>query len=179
MVLVTTLFLSVVLPASANPLRIGTSQRSATATTTVVAMTPGTATTTNTYDAYSQPSGFALNRATLFVQLGGATVPTATMNINFEYSNDGVDWYEVAGGYNFGWATSTKPFDLAQVFQYKFNFASSTAGLGVVPLTDATTTRAILVDTPTRYVRAIFSVPPGASNVNVWSEWVPLRETSE
>ena len=164
--------------ASANPLRFGSTSRSATATTSPTYMTSGTATTTSpTLDAYVQPSGFALDRATLLVRMGASST-ASILNINIEYSHDAVDWYEEGGTLVNGYATTSNPFYLTPVKNYVMNFASSTPGLGTLG-SIGTTTRAIKVETPTRYVRAVFSIPVGASASNVWSEWVPIRETSE
>lgn len=168
----------IVIPASANPLRFGTIMKSATATSTVSYMTAGAATTTSpTLDAYAQPSGFALDRATLLVQYGASST-ASILDINVEYSQDGVDWFEDGGNVNFESSTTTRPFFLTEVSKFRLSFASSTPG-GMATAGDATTTRAVIVETPTRYVRAVFTVPVGAADGNVWSAWVPIRETSE
>ena len=171
--------------ASANPLRFPNTLRSATATSTVNYMAAGVGTTTSpTLDAFAQsstssgqPSAFAHDYATLFVQMGASSTVSA-LRINIEYSHDNMDWYEDTGSYYSGYATTTKPFDVGQVAQFHLGFASSTPGR-VATEGDATTTRAIKIATPTRYVRAIFSVPAGAEGANVWSEWVPIKQTSE
>lgn len=163
--------------AQANPLSFLSTSKSAAATTTQSFMTAGTATTTHSYDAYSQPSGFALNQATLLVQMGASST-ASELRINIEYSHDNIDWFEDGGTLANNFATSSKPFDISQVNQFKLTFASSTPG-GLSTVGDATTTRAILVKTPTRFMRAVFTLAAGSAGANVWSEWVPIKEASE
>lgn len=167
--------MSIFTVASANPIRFPASTLSATATTTVTYIWPGRATTTSaTLDAYTAPSPFANNYATLLVQMGASST-VSTLGINFEYSQNGNDWYEDAGMFSGGNATSTN-YVLA-VRQVQLKFASSTPA-GLATAGNSTTTRAIKVETPVRYVRAIFTVLPGTAGANVYYEWVPARETN-
>lgn len=161
--------------AKANTLLFPYTTSTATATTTPSFMTPGTATTTLVLDSYTAPGGYANDAATLFIQLSSSSTPTA-LNTNLEYSQDGVDWFEDGGTMAANYATTTKPFDISQVNQFRLNYASSTAGLGPVSATRATTTRALLVKTPTRFVRAIFTIPIGFGNGSVWASWIPNRQ---
>lgn len=162
----------------ANPLRFGTSSKSATATTTATYISAGNATTTHAYDAYAQPSGFALDQAMLLFQ-HSASSTLSKVRVNIEYSQDGIDWYQDGGTSANGYATTSKPYNLTQVMQYENAFASTTAGLGAPAANAATTTRALLVKTYTRFVRAVFTVPTGDGAAAIWSEWVPVRQTSE
>lgn len=157
-----------------------------TSTTTTSYMTAGLATTTLTCDSYSvtcvttgaiaRPLGY--NRAILLLQMVASTTGT-TLRINTEYSQDGIDWYQDGGAAVENFATTTKPFDVSQVAQYNLNFASSTAGLGAVPnVVNSTTTRAIILKTPTRFIRAIFTVPIGSGAVGVWAQMTPSRDTN-
>lgn len=170
--------LGIALIAKANPLKFPSTSKSATATTTVSYMTAGVATTTHQYDAYSQPSGFAVDHATLFVSQYASSTASA-IDINIEYSQDGIDWYQNGGGFTDAYASTTKVFDIEQTSKMRFGFASSTAGLPSPVAKLATTTRAVSVQTPTRFVRAIFSVPVGSTPTAVWSEWVPIRQVVE
>lgn len=169
--------------AGANPLRFPPTSKSAAATTTLSYLTAGTATTTHQYDSYqitslSNPSAFALDRALLLIRLSASSTP-ATLRAYIEYSQDGIDWYQDGGTNADGFATTTKPIDISQPAAYDLRFASTTAGHGLPGATSATTTRAILVKTYSRFVRAVFTVPAGSQPVNVWSEWVPVRQASE
>lgn len=170
----------------ANPLAFLFPGATATATSTTSYMTAGTATTTLTCDSYSancttsvnptgRPLGF--NRVALLVALSASSTGPTT-RINTEYSQDGIDWYQDGGSGVETFATTTKPYDVSQVAQYNFAFASSTAGLGALSASSATTTRMIILKAPTRFIRAIFTVPVGSSPVGVWAQMVPTREAS-
>lgn len=171
--------MGIALVAKANPLKMPATSRSATATTTVTYMTTGRATTTNQYDAYQQsatvPSAYALDKATLFIFMSGSST-ASTLRTYIEYSQDGTDWYQDGGTLAEAYATTTKLYDISQVQGYTLNFASTTAGWASPKALSATTTRAITVKTPTRFVRAVFVVPVGSDPLAVWSEWVPIRQ---
>lgn len=170
--------LGLALVVQANPLKFANTSKSATATSTTTYITAGTATTTHQHDAYAQPSGFALNQAMLFIR-HSASSSASVLRIYIEYSQDGVDWYQDAGTNSEGYASTTKPFDISRIQSFDNQFASTTAGWRTPGQFAATTTRAILVKTYTRFVRAVFVVPAGADPAGVWSEWVPIREVSE
>ena len=164
----------------ANPIFFSTPISTATATTSPTWITAGTATTTLTYDSFL-PNGSATTgayQAALLYQLV-ATSTLPAMNINFEFSDDGIDWYQNGGTATFTFATSSKPYDLSQVLQFRHNFASSTAGLGAITPTSATTTRIVVFPTPLRFSRAIFTVPTGSGQVAVWARIVPIKERAE
>lgn len=167
-------------PVFANPLFFNAPYVStAIATTTPSYMTAGTATTTLTYDTYASVGNItATLKGALLVQLVGSSTATV-LNVNTEYSQDGIDWYQDAGLFNVGYATSSKPVDIGQVNQFTFAFASSTAGLGAVPALNATTSRAIPVSTPTRFVRFVFTLPVGSKSGAVWAQFVPQKEYAE
>lgn len=148
---------------------------SATTTAGTTYITAGTATTTFQLDTTALPGGFANDAATLLVRFTSTTSPTAILNINVEYSQDCIDWYEDGGVQVNSFATTTKPFYLA-VNQFVFNFASTTAGLAAPGAQFATSSRALLIKTPTRCTRAVFSVPIGSNPAAVFAEWVPIRQ---
>ena len=170
--------LGIALVARANPLIFPSTSKSAAATTTHSYLTAGTATTTHQYDAYSQPSGFALDRAMLLIQ-HSASSSASVLRTYIEYSQDGQDWYQDGGTIADGYASTTKPFYLSAVQSYDNQFASTTAGWRSPGNRAATTTRAILVKTYTRFIRAVFVAPVGSDPSGVWSEWVPVRQHSE
>lgn len=168
--------------AHANPLQFKPTVQTASASSTPAGafqgnfMTPGTATSSLAFDSYAAGQPFVTDQAALLLQFVSSST-ASQVNINLEYSQDGVDWYQDGGTFENAFATSTKPFNLAQVNQYILPSSTSTVpGLGLPSATGATTTRAILVKTPTRFVRAVFSIPGGFGNGAIWSQWVPSRQ---
>lgn len=161
--------------AKAGPLFFPVTTQTATATTTVSFLNAGTGTTTLSVNAYGSGTASAIKHGILLVQFAGSST-ASTLKINKEYSQDNVDWYQDGGDFTDGFSTTTKPFDISQVNQYTFAFASSTAGLGSVPALQATTTRAINVQTPTKFIRFIFTLPVGSTNGAVWAQFVPVKE---
>lgn len=160
-------------------------------TTSPQYMTPGTATTTLVYDSYqscgtNQNNGgntWATNSATLLLDVNASSTGTR-FNVNFEYSQDCVNWYQDAFTNVNGYATSST-FITAIVPQYQYLFASSTSGglgsttanFGISGLYNRDT-RALTFQTPTRAIRAIITVPIGASNGSVWAQIIPKKEQS-
>ncbi len=163
----------------ANPYVSATPIRTATATTTVTYMTAGTATTTLTYDTFLVGSNtIATTKASyaaLLIQFTGSST-ASTLRTNIEYSDDGIDWYQ-DGGSSFNFSTTTKPYDIGQVAFFSYNFSSTTAGLGAGNAT--TSTRAVLLNTPLRFTRAVFTLPSGSLNGAVWATIIPTKERSE
>lgn len=167
----------------ANPSYFATGTQTSTATTTPVFMTPGTATTTLVYNAYaggSVATAAATSTATntsksdsavLLVQFAGSST-LSTMNIAFEYSMDGIDWYT-----NFtvpaGYSTTTATYQLGTApFSVKFPFASSTvAGGSTYQVRD---NRVIAVNVPTNVVRAVITIT--GANGAVWARFVPTKQ---
>lgn len=165
----------------ANPIFAPITVQTATATTTPVFMTPGTATTTLVLDTYSSGNSRLAMNATLLVQFLGSST-ASILNINTQYSQDGIDWYQDGGSLTNNFATTSKPFDIGQVNTFNFTYSSTTASLAVNPgLGVGTTTanRAVRVNTPTRYVRALFTLPIGSTNGAIWSQFVPTKEVAE
>ncbi len=166
-----------------NQSGIAPGAKSAVATTTVNFMTPGTATTTVVYDSYNQngtnqPVGYVpttSDGATLLVQQTASST-TSILGWKYEYSQDGLDWYGDAI-VNYGNATTTQVQSLAVNNSYTWNFASSTScDNTAVLLTNNRGCKAVNVQTPTRYVRAVFFIPTGASNAGVYAQFVPRKQ---
>lgn len=176
-------------PAWANPTGWGTTAQSASATTSPSFMTPGTATTTVVYDSFqingtnqSQggSSAFATDEAVLLVQMTASSTFTQ-MNISFEYSNDRVDWYQDnLLAMPAQEATTTPTRSIASANSVVWRYASSTPGQGVVSATNNLDMKALTVPTPTRYVRAIFTLATTSGafidNGAVWAQFVPKKE---
>jgi len=117
--------------AKATMLAFKTDCKTATATSTLNYMTPGTATTTLTCVL----GGDGADSARLLVQVNASSTNTR-YNLYVEESTDGLDWYPlpVAEG-----ATTTNPYSLAMRAYATFDFASSTIG-GTAGLFGASTT---------------------------------------
>lgn len=173
----TALMLLNVTPAGANALQFVPTVQSASATTTLFNIQPGFATTTLTYDANSLPGGFAADKAVLFVQFHAST-SISTLNINVEYSQDGQDWYQNGdAGFMKSATTSFSTFFVStSAPTYSWQFASTTAGLAAPSSIASTTHRAFVLETPTRFIRAVFSVPIGSASSSIWAQIVPIKQ---
>lgn len=161
--------------AKANPIQLATPSNTS-ATTSVSYMTAGTATTTYSYDSYSQGNPTRPYEAALLINFTGSST-SATLNINIEYSQDGIDWYQDGGSLYNAYATSSKPFDVGTV--NRFTYTYTTQGAGLAAGTNATSTRLVLVKTPTRYVRAVMTLPTGSAAGAVWATFIPSKERAE
>lgn len=167
-------------PASANPLGFSCPAMSATATTTLTFMTPGTATTTVLYDTYcvngtNQPNTGntnSTNLLSLLTQFTASSSPNSVLLMNIEYSQDGVDWYQD----NYV-ASSTNPVSVVSTpNSYSWTFASSTVGGGAVASNNNRIGKLIRLYAPTRYVRAVYSLNIGGANGAVWGQILPIKE---
>lgn len=151
-------------------------------TSTPTFMTPGTATTTLAID--TAPGGYALDSLTLLVQQTASST-NSIANIDFEFADDisgipcdtnqnACDWYS---NDIFTQGTSSPSTLIQQTMS--FNYASSSQGklLGTINSTRSLT--AISIASPTRYIRAIFTVPIGAKNTSVWAEFIGKKQIGE
>lgn len=166
--------------ARANPSFFLHSNTTATATTTLSYMTGGTATSTEVFDTGAGAAGSA-DTATLLVQFVGSST-ASTLNIDIEYADaagvdcvvtpSGCDWYRNNISNQ---ATTTFVQSLNSRQSYTLPFASSTQGNGVVLNTNREPV-ILTVPTPTRYVRAIFSLAAAGTNGAVWKNFVGKRQ---
>lgn len=174
--------------ADANPSQFTETSQTASATSTLVYMTPGTATSTLPHDSYRTSTGnnYANSLTELFVQFSASSTGSQ-LNINLEYSNGypGVDcittpgacdWYQDTGTNVKGFSTTTTNVFLTNVPQYQWKFASSTVGQAALQGSNNRDTRALAVNAPARYVRAIFTCAVGGTNCAVWGQFVPIKE---
>lgn len=153
----------------ANPSFFLRSQ-SASATTTVSYMTPGTATTTSPSFDTGVGAAQGADSAVLLTRFVGST-SAAILNITLEYSQDNIDWYSdrLSAG-----ATTTQAINITQSTTYSLTAqGNNPGGIGG---TASSTLRSIVVPTPTRYVRAVYSIPVGSTNGSVWGEFVAKRQ---
>lgn len=191
--LITTLLISFILglgvsvvthKVHANPnffvtMSAGNPSSTATATSTLKFLTAGTGTTTLTFDAQTGTTQ-ALDSAVLFLQFTGSSTPftqqaTTTYNIALERSHDGIDYYQDTEFGNI--ATTTFSYDISTSGLYKINLINATSTLNGLVSTSTPVTRVIDVLTPTRFVRAVITIPQGSSNGAVWAQFVGKRQT--
>jgi len=154
----------------------------ATATTTVTYQSAGNSTTTIVYDAYclggtNQSYTGDNNPADSAVLLLDRTASStlSQTRVEYEYSMDGIDWYKDRLSYDALNSTTTSPFFTGGV-TLTWQFASTTFGGQSGALTRDSIS--IPVETPTRYVRAIITVPVGALNSSIWGRVVPKKEVN-
>jgi hypothetical protein len=141
-------------------------------------LTAGTATTTLSCDSYQNGIPRATDSISLLIQQAASST-SSVLNINIQYSQDNVDWYETTGMASPIISTTTNPINLSTVGQFQLKFASSTIDLSAVTsVNSATTTRFMSVNTPLRYVRAIFSAPASSAGQAIWAQFIPKRETT-
>ena len=126
-------------------------------------MSPLVGTTTIAFDSMANGNPYGVESAILALQFTGSTTPTnvsvatTTYNVNIEYSQDSVDWYsesKVSTTTTLGWET-----------------------IGGVLIASTTPTKIFVdVPTPTRYTRAIITIPAGSTNGAVWAEFIARKE---
>lgn len=149
-------------------------KQSAAASTTLVFMTPGTATTTAIIDCQiGGISAWGCESGALMTQFtASSSVSTLLINQEFAQGTSGIDcvatpnlcdWYEGNQGVVNGLSTTTltasgNAYDISGVPQYSFKFASSTVGGIGLSATNNLATRLITFQSPTRYTRFVFSL---------------------
>lgn len=164
---------------------------SSTATSTLKYQTPGTATSTVIYDAYgvfgsnqtnTQSNTFATDEVALEIQFTASST-LSQLNVNFEYSEDLIDWYQDSSSNVYGYASSTLPVSLNQVPQYQWKFSSSTIGGAGASTTEGIglngsynrDTRIIKFKPITRYTRAVITCAAGGLNCAYYATFIPRK----
>lgn len=178
---------------SANPSQILDGVQTATATSSPVFLSTTTynqGTTTLGFDTQAD-GGQGVDSAFLEIQLT-ATSTATVLRVEYEYANNtlvnGTPFdcsaqpvATTTGGPTCDWyadntiASSTiqvSPQDISVNQFLTWKFASST--IGGIPVTTQRATKIVPLRTPTRYIRAVFSVSGG--NGAVWAKFVPKRE---
>lgn len=166
----------------ANPTFIGPTVQTANATTTPAYMTPGTATTTLVYNSRNdttnpvtgptKSNSVKADSVTFLIALTGSST-LSTAKVTFEYSNDGIDWYQ---NYLplFGFSTSTVSTVFQNPIAFTFPFASTTVG-GAAGA--ATIDRiAVTVPVPVNDVRAVVTLT--GANAAVFAQFVPIKQNN-
>lgn len=175
--------------ATANPSQIYETKTAA-STSTISYMTQGTATTTLIADSQSD-GGQVYDSATLMVQFT-ATSTLSQVAMRFEYANQtfnggqfvdcttnptACDWYSNKTSLL---ASSTSgsgniaSVDGGTVWTFASSSQSCTNGLAVS--SNNRGCMAFSLPVPSRYVRAVFTIPPTASPGGVWAVIVAKRE---
>lgn len=157
----------------ANPLGF-LRKTSASATTTLAYMTPGTATTTAVIDCnLANASATGCDSGALLVALT-ASSSVSTLQVSQEFSqgvagNSSIDcvatptacdWY--VGNQttlpNYNATTTPSTFEIGVVPQFSYTFASTSVGGAAVLATNNLGTRLVMFNSPTRYTRFVFSM---------------------
>lgn len=171
--------LSFGLTTHANPGGFPPGARTSVATSTPALMTPNTGTSTVVYDSYNingtnqGTTGVTsdTDSASLLVQFQ-ASSSVSKIKIAYEFSQDGVDWYQDGTSIVFA-STTTGVITPNIPNSFIWTFASTSLGGG--PITgNNLATEAFPVPTPTRYVRAVISDIAGT--VEVWAQFVPKKQ---
>lgn len=168
--------------AFANPFYFGPTVQTSVATSTPVYMTPGNATTTLVYNSSTDSTNpTAVSTKTnavkadsvtfLFALTGSSTVSVA--NVTFEFSNDGIDWYQNELPI-FGYSTTSQTFVPTTPLSMNLQFASTTVG-GAAG-TSAVDRIAVTVPVPTKDVRAVVTLK--GANAAVWQQFVPIKQNN-
>lgn len=136
-----------------------TSSSTSTSSPSYLTTSGANATATTTFDAYSNGSPRAANGATILTQyVASSTSSVFTMRV--DYSQDGVDWYSDNA---VSQQATTTVMNIAANAAYSYTAAST-----------ATTSKAVLVKTPTRYMRVVYTIAGAAGAA--WTQIVPTRE---
>lgn len=158
-----------------------------TSTTTPVFMVSslsGVSTSTVTYDTYAlkgtnqnpgQKSD-TTDSAVLLIQFT-ATSTSSVLNWRYEYSQDGQDWY--ADNQVLAQSTSTPTITTSTPNGYLWVFSSSTSlcDFATTTASNVRGCKAIVVATPTRFVRAVFSMT--GANGSVYAQFVPKKQQQQ
>jgi hypothetical protein len=171
LVIIAGIGLSFTRPADANPVS-STCGESSSATSSPNYMTPGTGTTTIT--CLVQPPN-ASGAVEAFVAINRTASSTASdIKIDIEYSMDGVNWYS---NNTSDLGTTTPQIALAPTQSFILRFASSTLpGGGQIPVPNNREARIFKIATPTKYVRAVISVPIGSLNSGVYASIITRKD---
>lgn len=158
--------------AVANPSREQPRVQTASATTSVSYMTPGTATTTLSIDSWSTGSSNNFDDLVMFVQFTASSSPHSVLKWRYEYSRDNIDWYSESVTLSDNSTTTpvTRTFH-----EQQWVFASSTGATA----TDTRGMQVFKVPVLSRYTRAVFYLegsPTTNASGAVYAEIVPSKE---
>lgn len=146
--------------AKANPIFFPPPTSSAAATTTQTAVAAGATVVLTSYDSFANYSTTGAEGVTFLIQ--NTPAANAVLNLKFQYSDDGVDWYED----NVNVSTTTNVIALTAPVTFTWT-----------PGTTATSSKAFMIKTPTRFVRPVASSTTAANNL--WVRFVPTKQRPE
>lgn len=162
----------------ANPTLLTSTAQSSSATTTLAYMTPGTATTTVTYDVWAENGTNQTNDGNRlypdYADLSLYMKASSTLSIlvtNVEYSEDKLDWYQ-----NNLETYAAGAIAVATPNSYTWTFATSTIGGLLNGIGTDVGAKIIRVKAPMRYVRAVVSLT--GANAGVRAKFLPKKQIS-
>lgn len=166
--------------AYANPsvFSAGVTTNNAASTTPAWLLAGISTSTTPVYDTNAQTSqgnvAYKADSAGLLIQFAGSST-ASVLTAKVEYSQDCIDYYQnyVLDARTI--STSSIPYILGAPFTTQMKFASTTLnGVAITNAGTATDTAALVIPTPFRCTRVVFSVLGG--NAAVWGQIVPIKE---
>jgi len=151
LVIVWTVFLSP-LELSARASYVTIERVGNTASTTVVSMSPGTATTTLSFETNE------VDEVNLFMQVN-ASSSTSTLAWEYEFSNDNVDWFGEDGIIITASLGSETTYHSSSTISHRWNPGAAGIARKTVKLPTISS----------RYSRIVFTVPDGVGNLTMWA----------
>lgn len=156
----------------ANPSQFAPTKESATATTTLLYLSPGNATSTMSYDSYSGDS-VKIDKLSLNIQYTASTTGP-TLKMRMEDSTDNINWYPRSVAINSTLDNATTTMITGNFSEYQWTVSTTTDNGGSG--TSARVHTSLVVDAPQRYVRVKFYVPQNGGNGGLWYQMVPFKE---
>lgn len=151
-----------------GPSQTGTRVQTATETTSPNYMTPGTATTTLTFNSTTQGDRALPDELNLYLQSTASTSATV-WEWKYQYSMNNIDWFDEDMQTPSALTPGLDTYEHASTtITHRWNPGSTTAS----------TTRKIF-DVPTygaRYIRAVIGIGIGTANGSLWAELVPIKQ---
>lgn len=165
----------------ANPQFLRTVNFGTTATTTLIYMTPGTATTTYTL-TNSGDNAYDYAIVAFQVTATSTGVASPTVRAIVEHSYDGVDWYnetvsaELPTSMLSAQATTTN-MTSDPYFSYSFKVSSTTQAVNASNIANGTKFHyTFKIDTQLKHVRVRFYIPSSGGNVGLWGDIVGRKQ---
>lgn len=172
-VMATTFFVAT--PKASAALYFGTATSTSAATSTINFMTPGTGTTTLTFDAFA---GYGVNTqyspayAVALIDFTGSST-SSILGIAAEYSQNGTDWYRNTLIEPSQIGTTTQAINLNTTNTYNLKYAVESLGGNAA----TTTYDARIISLPifTRYLRLVNTIT--GANGSLYETFVPTKLT--
>lgn len=158
--------LAIAFTAHANPLRFPPGVFASSATTSPIFLTVGATSTLATYDTYSNNgvsgggSTQAMDKATVLIQFAASSTSSILL-AGIEYSQDGIDWYQD----DTVTPATVSTLNITQPILYSW-----------AAFTTATSSRALIISTPLRFVRVRLQTVGAAGAV--WGGIQPQKQSN-